>query len=71
MLMEFIVFGFVAAVFVFVAVTFAHVISGKDFWPFTPRGPLESFKECEWKQEAYREHAKRVPHPAAADAQDT
>lgn len=44
-----------------------NAVSGKDFWPFSVKGPFESFRESAWRQDAYRDFGKKVPPPAEGD----
>lgn len=42
-----------------------HALIGRDFWPFTTKGPFQSHEEAEWKHEAYLEHEKTRPYPGS------
>lgn len=36
---------------------------GKDVWPYTDGGPLNSSKQAAWIRDACEEYAKKVPFP--------
>ncbi len=65
---HFIPLAFVVVILALIVPMAIHTIFGKDFWPFSAKGPFKSHEEAEWELEAYRDYAKKVPHPKAAGA---